>query len=216
MESMIRDFSQDNEFADASRGSTPPVSKYAKHTSVPNNQIAPWATESPTYLTRGEAPGSFFDDGQNRYPVSPSFRPDTARTGASDSPDPLFIGDERRPSMASATTVSSSNSNPWVSMTKNTRHKKIANFLGDDGHESSRGSETSILATGHRDHSTSSRSRKDRNNSVNTINNDGSPTSPSNSRPRTPLPSSEVTPWLFQDIKVSSCGISCHTQSAQV
>lgn len=30
------------------------------------------------------------------------------------------------------------------------------------------------------------------------------PTSPTGSRPRTPLPSSDVTPWLFQDFKVSS------------
>lgn len=209
-----RDFRHDLEFLNVSRG--PPGSKYAKLAGVPNTQIAPWATESPTHPIGGAASGSFFDDGQNRFPVSPSFRPDTARTGASDSPDPMFFGDERRPSMASATTVSSSNSNPRASLSKNTRHKKLANFLGDDGHESSRGSDTSILTTGHRDRSTSSRSRKDRNNSAHTINNDGRPISPSSSRPRTPLPSSDVTPWLFQDFKVSSRGYSGHTQSIQV
>lgn len=206
VESNARDFRHDLEPIDTSRGIPPLVSKHARPAGMPNAQIAPWAAESPTHSLGGVASGSFFDDGQSRFPVSPSFRPDTARTGASDSPDPMFFGDERRPSMASATTVSSSNSNPRASMSRSTRHKKIANFLGEDGHESSRGSDVSIPTTGHRDHSTSSRSRKDRNNSVHTVNNDGRPTSPSHSRPRTPLPSSEVTPWLFQDFKVSTRG----------
>ena len=180
-----------------------PTPSRIRTSGVPSADIAPWAIDSPTPPTGGTASGAFFDDEPGKLPVSPSFRPDTARTGASDSPDPMFFGDERRPSMASATTVSSSNSNPRGSMSRSTRQMKLANLFGDDGHESSRGSDTSILTTARRDDSTSSNSHKERNNSVNTVSNDGPPISPSVSRPRTPLPSSDVTPWLFQDFKVS-------------
>lgn len=202
-DSTTRDYRQDLEYLDTSGGGAPYASRRQPSVSGTSAQIAPWVTEGSSIP--GAVPsGSFFDDGRGKLPASPSFRPDTGRTGASDSPDPLFFGDERRPSMASATTVSSSNSNRRASTSRSTRHKKLANFFGEDGHESSRGSDTSVLTTG-RDHSTSSHSHKDRNNSVHTINTDGRPISPTNSRPRTPLPSSEVTPWLFQDFKASTC-----------
>lgn len=214
MDSSIRDYRQDLEFLNISGGIGPPAPRHQLVTGVPNTQIAPWASEgSPN---SGAIPsGSFFDDGRSRLPASPSFRPDTGRTGASDSPDPIFFGDERRPSMASATTVSSSNSNRRASTSRSTRRKKLANFFGED--ESSRGSDPSIFTTG-RDHSTSSHSHRDRdrNNSVHTINIDGRPISPSSSRPRTPLPSSDVTPWLFQDFKVSLWIRFGHTQSMHV
>lgn len=201
MDGNARDYRQDFEYVNASGGLAAPASRYRTSVGASNNQIAPWASDSPT--TNTGSLGGFFDDGHGRLPVSPSFRPDTARTGASDSPDPMFFGDERRPSMASATTVSSSNSNPRASVGRSNRHMKIANIFGDDGHESSRGSDTSILASGYRDQPSSSHSHRDRNNSIHTINNDRRPISPASSRPRTPVPSSDVTPWHFQDFKVS-------------
>lgn len=188
---------------DATGGLAAPGSRYRTSTGVSNAPVAPWASDTSATNGGGVPSGSFFDDGySSRLPASPSFRPDTARTGASDSPDPMFFGDERRPSMASATTVSSSNSNPRASVGRGTRHMKMANIFGDDGHESSRGSDTSILASGQRDQSSSSQSYRDRNNSIHTINNDRRPISPTSSRPRTPVPSSDVTPWIFQDFKV--------------
>lgn len=214
MDPKIRDYRQDLERLNTSGAVGPPAPRRQPSAAVQNTQISPWAIEgSPD--TGAIPAGSFFDDGRNRLPVSPSFRPDTGRTGASDSPDPMFFGDERRPSMASATTVSSTNSNRRASTSRSTRHKKLANFFGED--ESSRGSDTSIFTTG-RDHSASSHSHRDRdrNNSIHTINIDGRPVSPSSSRPRTPIPSSEVTPWLFQDFKVSSCVHFCPTQSMHV
>ncbi len=198
-DSTLRGYRQDLEFLDNYTGATPSASRRKSSTVMRNSQLAPWEESS---TPGGVSAGSFFDDGRGNLPGSPSFRPDTGRTGASDSPDPLFFSDERRPSMASATTVSSTNSNRRASTSRSTRHKKLANFFGEDGHESSRGSDTSVFTTG-RDHSTSSHCRGDRNNSVNTINTDVRPTSPTSSRPRTPLPSSDVTPWLFQDFKVS-------------
>lgn len=213
-DSTTRDYRQDLEYLDTSGGGAPYASRRQPSVSGISAQIAPWATEGSSIP--GAVPsGSFFDDGRGKLPASPSFRPDTGRTGASDSPDPMFFGDERRPSMASATTVSSSNSNRRASTSRSTRHKKLANFFGEDGHESSRGSDTSVFTTG-RDHSTSSHSHRDRNNSVHTINTDGRPISPTSSRPRTPLPSSEVTPWLFQDFKASTCIPFCPTQSTHV
>jgi adenylate cyclase len=202
MDGNIRDYRHDLEYMNAAGGLSATASRYRPSMGPSNAQVAPWASDALATNAGGLPSGSFFDDGPGRLPASPSFRPDTARTGASDSPDPLFFGDERRPSMASATTVSSSNSNPRASVGRSTRHMKIANIFGDDGHDSSRGSDTNILATGHRDQ-LSSHSCRDRNNSINTINNDRRPISPASSRPRTPVPSSDVTPWLFQDFKVS-------------
>ena len=174
-----------------------PPSDQAAHT-----EIAPWATEGP--FSGGDLPpGTFFDSSNGRRQRPSSFRPDTARSGASDSPDPIFCGEERRPSLVSATSASSQNSNPRASIGRSAHHKKLAGFFASDGgRESSRSSDTSIAATSKRDHSESSHTR--RNNSVYTQNSmEGPPTSASSSRPRTP-PSSDVTPWLFQDFKVST------------
>lgn len=185
-----------------------PPSDQAAHT-----EIAPWATEGP--FSGGDLPpGTFFESSNGRRQRPSSFRPDTARSGASDSPDPIFCGEERRPSLVSATSASSQNSNPRASIGRSAQHKKLAGFFASDGRESFRSSDTSIAATSKRDHSESSHTR--RNNSVYTQNSmEGPPTSASSSRPRTP-PSSDVTPWLFQDFKVSTRVSVCVLQSCQV
>lgn len=209
---------------DTSRGVIPSVSRHPPSAVSPSLEIAPWANDGSMLSTGGGVSESFFDDRQGKIQISPNFRPDTGGTGASDSSERQFYSDERRPSMASATTVSSqnSNSNSRASMGRGPRRMKIAGFFGDDsiGRDSSRNSDASILTTGQREHSSSSVSQKDRHNSAHTFNGDGRPTSPANSRPRTPLPSSDVTPWLFQDFKVSSCVCvccyCCPTQSMQV
>jgi adenylate cyclase len=107
-----------------------------------------------------------------------------------------FPQDDRRPSVASATTVSSSGSKSSIGRGF---HKQLRGFFGDEFPGDSRqGSDTSLTtSTQFRDDTQSSRSIRNRNNSVNSR-----PTSPTSSRPRTPLPSSEVTPWDFQDFKV--------------
>ena len=223
MTGTIHDYRRDLACLDTNGGTVPSVSRHAPPTVVANADIAPWAVHDCRKVsTAGVASDGFYDDGHSKFQISPSFRPDTGGTGTSGSPDRLSYGDERRPSIASATTISSqnsnsnSNSNSRASISKGTRRSKIAGFFGDDGNgrASSRSSDTSILTTGQREHSTSSFSQRDRNNSINAFNPDGRPLTPGNSRPRTPLPSSDVTPWLFQDFKVSLnvCG-SCVTQS---
>ena len=216
MTTTVHDCRRDLANLDTSQGSIPSFSKQPPSAVITSAEIAPWAVNEGRTLSRGgEASQSFFDDGQNKLQASPSFQSDT---GGTSSPDRATYGDDRRPSIASATTISSqnSNSNSRASISKGPRRSKIAGFFGDDGNgrESSRSSDTSILTTGQREHSTSSASQRDRNNSINAFNPDGRPLSPGNSRPRTPLPSSDVTPWLFQDFKVSRivCGFGV-TQS---
>lgn len=206
MSGTIRDFPQDTANLDPSRSKLPSFSHRPPSDQTANRDIAPWASEAP-YLGAALSSSGFLDNnGKTQRPSS--FRPDTGRSGASDSPDPMFCGDERRPSMVSATSVSSQNSNPRTNNARGAHHKKLAGIFASDGRESSRGSDTSIATTSKRDFSPSSNTR--RNNSVYTQNSlDGPPTSASSSRPRTP-PSSDVTPWLFQNYNVSPRVCSCY------
>ena len=182
---------------DNSTGSIPSISR--EPPSAPLAQIAPWASESSLMPSTAMLPParSFFDDGDDDLP-SPSFRPDTARTDTSDSMDTLWHGDERRPSVASASTMGSQDSSTRASGGKASYQKKLAGFFGEDinGRTSQQGSDTSIPASIH--------STKKRNNSFRTNNNERvRVASPASSRPLTPLPSSEIVPWMFQDPKVS-------------
>lgn len=178
----------------------PTASRQGSSTAAPDAQIAPWLSTGASTPNGGADGGTFFDDRPRRS------------TQHNDLVDPMFhsnSNDDRRPSLASATTVSSQNSVPIsrASTSRGNQNKRLGAYFGDDGLDSSRGSDTSILTTG-RDHSTSSQSRKARHNSVQTNNTDRA-SSPSSSRPRSPLPSSDVTPWLFQDFKVSARDVVC-------
>jgi len=183
-------------------GNVPSIARHPPTAGVPNVYIAPWASSS-TAVPTGAFPGTFFDDSTENLQLSPSFRPGTGRAGISDSPDVAYYGDERRPSVTSATTVSSQGSRSSTS--RGGLHKKLTGFFGEDfpGHDTpSRGSQTSLVINGGRE--VPVQPQRDRNNSVHTNNTDGRPASPVISRPRTPLPSSDVVPWVFQDPQVSS------------
>ncbi len=189
-------------------GGNPPssTSRVPQITSTPNPQIAPWLNNSDV-IPASAFPGSFFDDSTENLPLSSSCRPGTGRTGTSDSPEVTYDGDERRPSVTSATTISSQGSRSSAS--RAAFHKKLTGFFGDEfpGHDGPpQGSQTSLSTTNGRD---SAHSQRDRNNSVHTNNTDGLAVSPSISRPRTPLPSSDVVPWVFQDPQVSTCVYVC-------
>lgn len=176
-------------------------------TAAADADIAPWLSTGPSAPNGGFDNGNFFGERLAKSHTLPTARPGTQH---SESVDPMYYDDERRPSVASATTVSSQNS-ASVSRTS-TGHghhsRRLGAFFGDDGQDSLRSSDTSILTT-NRDHSISSQSRKARHNSVQTNNTDGRPGSPSSSRPRSPIPSSDITPWLFQDFKVSARDFDC-------
>ena len=194
------DYRQEKGKPEAAKGPIPSVAKRPPSTEAPNADIAPWMDDGlPALSTHGLTSSSFFTDGLSKAQRSPSFRPDSGRTADSESSDPMFLTNDRRPSLASATTVDSQNSLSKASTSRGTPYKKTPGFSGDEGRPSPRSSDTSVPSTLQREHTASSL-----HGSRHASRDEGRPISPISSRPRTPLPSSEVVPWLFQDFKVSS------------
>ncbi|KAH0542926.1 hypothetical protein FGG08_002695 [Glutinoglossum americanum] len=172
----------------------PPVSPHAPLTGG-------WSSSGASTITTSSAfPGGLHGDSNEIIAqLSPSFRPGSGRSGLSDSPEGPFFGDERRPSVASVTTNASSTGSK--SSVGRSFHKKLHGFFGEDprdyGHNSS---ETSLLVgSGGKEHMSRSNHR---NNSTSGINASGAvagPGTPGGSRPRTPVPSSDVVPFLYQN-----------------
>ncbi|PQE29003.1 adenylate cyclase protein [Rutstroemia sp. NJR-2017a BBW] len=173
---------------------------------APQNQIAPWLSSGSSAAGSPNGFTSFYNDSSDALSqasqLSPVNRPSTAVTGntnASDSPADTFFGDERRPSVASITTASSTGSKSSVS--RGGIHKKLQTFFGEDlpGVNSS---DTSLPSHGKEARSHSfARSHRERNHSSATDhghNREASP-APGGSRPRTPVPSSDIVPFLYQD-----------------
>jgi adenylate cyclase len=190
-------------------GRVPAVNRQAPSALSPN---PPWGTGNGQIPMPSSVFGSsFFDDSSEDYAgMSPGFRPGSSQD------DVGFPGEDRRPSIASATTVSSIGSKSSVGMGF---HKKLQGFFGDEFPEtevSRHNSESSLPPAamyrpgGPMDAAAAQRARN-RNNSFNNSNIGANanpnnqqlaisrPASPASfSRPRTPH-SSEVTPWEFQD-----------------
>jgi adenylate cyclase len=170
------------------------------------NPVAPWmATNGSPALSSPGFGTSFYDDSSDNLSqgsqLSPGFRPGTGLTrdtNASESPADANFGDERRPSVASVTTASSTGSKSSVSR-QGGIHKKLQTFFGDD-FTGKDGSDTSLpsQAKETRTHSFA-RNHRDRNNSNAAAQRENSPVP---SRPRTPVPSSDVVPFLYQDSQV--------------
>lgn len=151
--------------------------------------IAPWVTTAGT-----EGPGTFFND-NSEYEASPSsatFRPATGRTFSSEPAEMEYNGDHRRPSAASMTSSqgskSSSSHKPW--------RKKSRGLPGDEYPAIDEPDDSQQALSGKRglvDH-LKARER---------ANSDTSESSQRPLRPRaeTPLPSSDITPWVYQSFK---------------
>lgn len=145
--------------------------------------------------------GTFYNDStDNLGQISPGFSPQNGMNFPNED-------DDRRPSIASATTVSSSGSKS----SSGKFHKKLQGFFGDDYkglEEPSRQTSESSSMHGNRPGLTPTSSNQyGRNSSVTDGAKGSTPPSPSNSRPRTPAqqgPSYDVTPWAFQDSQVGS------------
>lgn len=188
-----------------------------QHGSPISSQIAPWMSSghASTVVPASAFQTTFYNDSSDNLSqtsqLSPGVRPGSGRTGnTSDSPEAGFFNDERRPSLASVTTASSSGSKSSVSRTGGF-HKKLQGFFGEDftGKESS---ETSLPSHESRQEQRApSYSRhRERNHSARTQDSHRE-LSPAPSRPRTPVPSSDVVPFLYQDSQVSKyfvCGQS--------
>ena len=163
---------------------------------------------------------SFFFDGSDTQSSSAS-QPSTAgyqtsfRSGGPPSAIPEspeaehYQHDDRRPSLASIATASSTGSR-----TSAQRLRKLQGFFGEEfpGRDSS---DNSLPASGagkdrrhSRSYSHSRQSHRDRKASNATSADQTRDGSPSSSRPRTPVPAPEVVPFLYQDNTVSYLFVS--------
>lgn len=171
----------------------------------PNNPNPSWST-SPK-IAPMDSSGTFFHDFSEHEasPSSATFRPGTGRTFASEPVDSDYNRDHRRPSVASATTISSQGSK---SSTGGRFRKKLQGFFGDEYSESKQEPDQDTRSLSSRPSSINQFKARERSNS------DGARNFPERSqdetslrhasRPRTPLPSSEITPWLYQSFNVSA------------
>ena len=188
-----------------------------------SNQIAPWMLSNASASLPSPGFGtSFYNDSSDNLSqasqLSPGFRPGTGLTGntnasSGDSPADPYFGDERRPSVASVTTASSQGSKSSVS--RGNIHKKLHNFFGED-YAGKDGSDSSLPSRGkeHRSHSFT-RNHRERNLSSAT-DHATREASPAPSRPRTPVPSSDVVPFLYQDSQVSWSYVLCTMTEANL
>ncbi|KAI9376216.1 hypothetical protein BJX61DRAFT_445328 [Aspergillus egyptiacus] len=157
----------------------------------------------PPRLGPSDAQGTFFHDHSEHEasPVTATFRPGTGRTYASEPPDMEYNGDHRRPSVASATTVSSQGSK---SSSGGRFRKKLQGFFGDE-YASAADSKHDFESNQNKGPKPSS---IDQFKARERANSDASRHTPEGSqddaqrqaRPRTPVPPSEITPWLYQSI----------------
>jgi adenylate cyclase len=190
-----------------------------------SSQIAPWMSSSPT-LPSSAFPTSFYNDSSDNLSqtsqLSPGFRPSTGRTGnfSADSHDQGYFhdGDERRPSIASVTTASSSGSKSSSARPGGVQ-KNLKAFFGED-FTGKDGSDTNLPGHPNGKEQRSGSWSRHRNHSI-TAETSQRDASPVPSRPRTPVPSSDVVPFLYQDSEVSpyprlqsSCYISIRGHGA--
>jgi adenylate cyclase len=153
--------------------------------SAPHNSTAPWdngLNHSGSKQASNNDSFCYESPGQ----LGPSFPTNTTATNGSGFSDPYQ--DIRRPSVASANTVSSQGSVPKAS-SGGKFHKSLTGFFGDDPTGSRQASVTNLHA---------------QNTGKNGKGSDG-PETPS--RPHTPVPAADVTPWAYQNFEdVSNYG----------
>ncbi|KAI9745331.1 MAG: cysteinyl-tRNA synthetase [Claussenomyces sp. TS43310] len=196
------DYRRDLAVLDTAGDRIPQVQQTPPTAADSTSQIAPWMAGAPTAAS--SAFTSFYHDSSEDVSqaseLSPSIRPGTARTGNTiDSPNG-FLNDERRPSLASITTASSSGSKQSAIKNGPQTYKKLQGFFGEDNpgkdDVDSSGQSTRKESRERKASTASSHTKhRDRQHSEATAR-EGSPVS---SRPRTPVPSSDVVPFLYQD-----------------
>jgi len=161
-------------------------------TQVPSSMksVAPWDDDPQAQLGGVRPFGQpHFNESENVGQPSTSVRPSAGKLGTTDSPE-LEPFDARRPSVASATTVSSQGSKN--SSTGARFQKSLKSFFGDDLQSDSRRASQTNLSEQERNGKDAGQTKL-RNDSIKTQN-----TIQEASRPQTPVPSRDVTPWSFQ------------------
>lgn len=202
-----------------------PVQQPSQHQPQPqyrhqlSSQVAPWMAPSSSAPSHS-LPLNFYNGSSDSLPTSQGLAPSGSRSGMSqlgasfDSPDGIYYGDSgRRPSAASVNTTASSQGSK-ASIPRG-GFRKLQGFFGEEfpGRDSSDGSTPASLpganagagSIGGKDQRSRSYShtrppQRDRNYS-NATDREASPAS---SRPRTPVPSADVVPFLYQDNTVSA------------
>lgn len=175
-----------------------PSTDYFQHD--PNSSLS-----SSPKIAPNDSPGTFFHDYSEHEasPASATFRPGTGRTYTSEPVEFDYNGDDRRPSVASATTVSSQGSK---SSTGARFRKRLQGFFGDEytGSGDFDGNSQKPAARPVRAAQRGSRER---------ANSDGTRNLPARSHDQSfsqeekgsdsVYPPREITPWLYQSINVS-------------
>ncbi|KAL5332936.1 hypothetical protein BJX70DRAFT_382476, partial [Aspergillus crustosus] len=146
-----------------------------------------------------DAHGTFFHDYSEHEasPATATFRPGTGRTFTSEPPDFDYNGDHRRPSVASATTISSQGSKSSGGRFR----KKLQGFFGDDyGAGDSKNNDDTYQNLGPRPSSIDQFKARERADSEGSkhASDVSQDEGQQHARPRTPLPSSDITPWVYQ------------------
>ena len=202
----LKDYRKELAVLETSGSRIPSISRNSPTATSPT---PPWASAGTngSGMTNSVFGGSFFNDSTEDIA---QLSPGITRPGSGKEDGMGFPTDDRRPSVASSTTVSSSGSRSSIGRGF---HKKLQGFFGEEFPGDSRQNSDTSLTTPYGVETQSTRGARNRTNSVN--NTLGSslnsrPGSPISSRPRTPL--SEVTPWEFQDFKVS--GVACYTEGS--
>ncbi|KAF1939581.1 PP2C-domain-containing protein [Clathrospora elynae] len=184
---------------ETSGGRLPSISRVPPTAVSANSHVAPWSTPNGTNMANSVWSSFFNDSNEDLAQPSPGFRPGT---GNREDSMGFPLKDNRRPSVASATTVSSQGSKSSVGRGF---HKRLKNVFGEDFPVSDgRQNSDSSLNAPYGGDAQSLRGLRNRGNSLNnTVGSSYQSRSGSldASRPRTPQPSSEVTPWDFQDSK---------------
>jgi adenylate cyclase len=179
----------------------PSISRNPPTATSVNSQGAPWSTTPNGANMANSVWGSFFNDSnEDVAQPSPGFRPGT---GSREDSMGFPMKDDRRPSVASATTVSSTGSKSSLGRGF---HKRLQNVFGEDFPADGRQNSDTSLNTAYAADSQCAPGLRNRGNSLNNTigsTHQSRSGSPVGSRPRTPQASSEVTPWEFQEAKVS-------------
>ncbi|KAJ2906050.1 adenylate cyclase [Zalerion maritima] len=174
-----------------------------------NNKTNTTGTSSGAASGGGGMGTTFFNDSSDNLSVASQLSPplrstasrggQTQTPGSSDSMDPSYYNDERRPSIASITTLSSQGSK---SSAARGGFRKLQNFFGEE-FSGQDGSDLSLpygTGTGkERSQSYSHAPRPGRERNYSNATDHTRDASPTSSRPRTPIPSSDVVPFLYQE-----------------
>lgn len=147
-----------------------------------DENISPWATD-PQAQIGGTRPfnTSYFAESTPRDAQFGSRRPDSSQFSDD------YDMDQRRPSVASATTISSADSKSNVA---SNRKKNLGKFFGEDLADSRKGSSQNLPDTAQNGDTASAK----RTNSVQTQN-------AADDRNAAPTPPKDVTPWAYQDFQ---------------